>query len=91
MYIDRPKLQEEIRKSILCNNITYIYGYVGSGKTTICKECLKTYFNHLPIHIIYPYMPETELNITSFSKEIYVFEDCDYNFKGIIASLDYIS
>ena len=55
MYIERPELLESIRKSILENRITFIYGMAGVGKTTICSQCLSKYFSNQNIHTIRPY------------------------------------
>lgn len=91
MYIKRPELLEEIKKSILTNKITYIYGYAGLGKTTICKECLNTYFSTTPIFTIYPYEIDELIKTDLFNKGIYVFEDYDYEYREIINYLKYIS
>lgn len=91
MYIKRPELLEEIRKSILTNSITYIYGYAGSGKTTICKECLHTYFSNMPTYTIYPYTIDDVIKTDSFKKGIYIFEDYDYEYREILTYLKYIS
>lgn len=91
MYIKRPELLEEIRKSILTNKITYLYGYAGSGKTTICKECLNTYFSTTPIFTIFPYEIEKFIKTDLFNKGIYVFEDYDNEYRDIINYLKYIS
>lgn len=91
MYIKRPELLEEIRKSILTNSITYIYGYAGSGKTTICKECLHTYFSNMSTYTIYPYTIDDVIKADLFEKGIYVFEDYDYEYREITTYLKYIS
>lgn len=53
MYkINRKQLIETIRKSILNNRITNIYGLPGVGKTTVCSECIKTYFCDKKIKVI---------------------------------------
>lgn len=91
MYIKRPELLEEIRKSILSNSITYIYGYAGAGKTTIFKECINTYFSNIPIYTIYPYSIDEVIKKDLFDKGIYVFEDYDYEYREILTYLKCIS
>ena len=46
-YVNRPKIVEEIKESILNNKITNIYGSPGIGKTTICNYCLDEYFHDI--------------------------------------------
>lgn len=75
MYIERPELLESIRKSILENRITFIYGTAGVGKTTICSQCLNKYFSNQNIHTIRPYSSDISLLTHKFNEGIYVFED----------------
>lgn len=75
MYIERPELLESIRKSILENRITFIYGMAGVGKTTICSQCLSKYFSNQSIHTIRPYSSDVSLLTHKFDEGIYVFED----------------
>lgn len=78
LYVDRPEITEKIRRSIINNKITNIFGLPGIGKTTICNFCLDKYF-HDTNQII---MGKHKYNsIFQFNWEetcIYVFEDYDY-------------
>lgn len=91
MYIDRSEIIEKIRESILTNDITYIFGYKDSGKTTLCNKCLEKYFSDTSIHIIYPYLMDEWLKTLSFTKDIYIFEDYDNKRRDIIPFLKSIS
>lgn len=75
MYIERPQLLEEIRKSILEYRITFIRGMAGVGKTTLCHQCLTKYFSNQNIHTIRPYSSDISLMTHKFDNGIYVFED----------------
>ena len=75
MYIERPQLLEEIRKSILENRITYIYGVAGVGKTTLCYQCINKYFSNKKIHKIQPFSLDIPLITRIFDEGIYIFED----------------
>ena len=91
MYIKQTTLIEEVKKSIINNNITYIYGYAGMGKTTICNACLKEHFYNISTKIIFPDTFYVFLNSKSFVNEIYVLEDFNYEYIGIIEQLYNIS
>lgn len=78
MYIERPELLEAIRKSILENRITFIYGMAGVGKTTLCNQCIKKYFKNRKIHKIEPFSLDLSLITRIFDEGIYIFEDYFY-------------
>lgn len=86
MYIERPELLESIRKSILENRITFIYGMAGVGKTSICNQCLNKYFSNQNIHTIRPYSSNISLLTHEFDEGIYLFEDysCEWTNANII-------
>ena len=75
MYIERPELLEAIRKSILENRITFIYGMAGVGKTTLCNQCIEKYFKNRKIHKIEPFSLDISLITRIFDEGIYIFED----------------
>lgn len=51
--LDRINLLQTIRKSILNNKITNLYGISGIGKTTTCDLCLNKYFRDYNLMIIH--------------------------------------
>lgn len=75
MYIERPRLLDAIRESILNYRITFIRGMAGIGKTTLCYQCLTKYFSNQNIHTIRPYSSDISLTTHKFDNGIYVFED----------------
>ena len=79
MYIiERPILVEKIKKSILENKFTNVYGLQGVGKTVLCKKCIDMYFSNVPIYTIDPYEFNLDIIMKRYQKGIYIFEDFDY-------------
>lgn len=80
MYeLKRPKLIEQIRKSIENYRITNIFGIPGIGKTTVCMQCLETYFSNINTTIIRPGSTDQSFITFNFTKGMYVFENFDYS------------
>lgn len=88
MYIERPQLLDAIRKSILENRITYIYGMAGVGKTTLCYQCIDKYFSNRRIHTIQPFSLDIPLITRIFDEGIYILEDFFYGWdKNILQDI----
>lgn len=78
LYVDRPEITDKIRRSIINNKITNIYGSSGIGKTTICNFCLNKYFYDTNVIIMGAYKKNLIFEFDWKETCIYVFEDYDY-------------
>lgn len=89
MYIiDRPILLDEIRKSIIKNSNTNIYGLPGAGKTTLCQECINKYFKNMRVRIIKQHNYDYLILAGKSRYDIYIFEDFDENYFSEINYLE---
>lgn len=78
LYVDRPEITERIRRSIINNKFTNIYGLPGTGKSTICSFCLDKYFHDTNHIIVDPHRYTEHFNVDWEKPHICILEDFDY-------------